>query len=172
MIAMRALTSSNSRCWLAATLALPLLGGCCGPTRFDREPVRHPVYGAPRHIFADPIGYRYRDIIVHKGPVISQPLLRNRRPNYPIVTPPDTPTGPVGPAPPNGAAGPQPPVDLPVVPQPPAAPRRPTGKTGAAEPASPRVALAQPAGPSVPASSAALTAPIEEGRASLDGRRQ
>ena len=68
----------------AATI---LLGGCFGRNFCDLEPVRYPVYTEPRHIFVDPIGYHYTDIVPYRIPTRSEPLRREPRPNYPINGP-------------------------------------------------------------------------------------
>ena len=65
-------------------LAVAVLGGCSGRNICDRPPDRHPVYGEPQHIFADPVGYRYGEFGAYRSPIANEPLRRDPRPNYPI----------------------------------------------------------------------------------------
>ena len=65
-------------------LAATHLGGCIIG---ERAPVRYPVDGEPMHIFADPIGFHYPDMVVHRSPFLAEPILREVRPSYPTYDP-------------------------------------------------------------------------------------
>ena len=56
-----------------------LIGGCAGRDQLPYHVIHNPVDGKPRHIFADPIGYRYPDIVPTARPVGVAPLPLQRR---------------------------------------------------------------------------------------------
>ena len=137
------------RALLPIGLAVTLLGGCFAHT--DRAPVRYPVDGEPEHIFADPIGFHYPDMVVHRSPLLSPPVVRDIRPNYPtydpatgVGTPPVTPAAKPGtrppvkvPATPPALPDPSKPFELPKPVDPAAAPGAKSGETRPQPDASP-----------------------------------
>lgn len=78
-----------------AVVCATLVSGCADRERVPDHLIHNAVQRAPRHLFADPVGYRYADIIQRTRPSDYQPLPTGRSRIFPsaagLVTP-DAPT--------------------------------------------------------------------------------
>lgn len=160
----------------AAFAAVALLGGCFSRDQLPYHVIHNPVDGHPRHIFADPIGYRYPDIVPSTRPAGLQPLPLQRRSYFEIKKSNTAPKEPST----EPAVAPKPigPADAPLVKPPP----QPSQKQTILRPARDRFAVVKATEPATDPVYHALPAAgvptvevvpplVSEGRASTQLRR-
>ena len=96
--------STKQRCPVSVVVGLALaaatlVSGCADRERVPYHLSHTPVQGAPRHIFADPVGYRYADIVPPTRAGDYQPLPAGRSRIFPSISGLVTPEAPTPKAP-------------------------------------------------------------------------